>query len=40
MKISDLKLKEKTTLLINLYNERKFVEVIDLSKKLINQSVQ
>ncbi|MDB0003052.1 tetratricopeptide repeat protein [Alphaproteobacteria bacterium] len=37
MEISDLKLKEKTTDLINLYNQRKFDEVADLTKKLIKQ---
>ena len=37
MEISDLKLKEKTTDLINLYNQRKFDEVVDLTKKLIKQ---
>ena len=37
MEISDLKLKEKTTDLINLFNQRKFEEVADLTKKLIKQ---
>ena len=37
MEIFDLKLKEKTTNLLNLYNRRKFNEVIDLAQKLITQ---
>ena len=37
MEISDLKLKEKITSLINLYNQNKFDEVADLTEKLIKQ---
>lgn len=37
MEITDLQLKEKTTNLIKLYNQRKFDEVADLTKKLIIQ---
>ena len=37
MEISDLNLKEKSTDLINLYNQKKFYEVVDLTKKLITQ---
>jgi len=37
MEISDLKLKEKTTGLINFYNQQRYDEVYELSKKLITQ---
>jgi len=37
MEISDLKLKEKTTDLINFYNQQRYDEVFELSKKLITQ---
>ncbi len=37
METADLKLKEKTTSLINLYNQKKFYKVVDLAKKLIEQ---
>ena len=37
MEITDLKLKEKTTVLINFYNQQKYDEVFKLSKKLITQ---
>jgi len=37
MDISDLKLKEKTTDLINFYNQQRYDEVFELSKKLITQ---
>ena len=38
MDISDLKLKEKTTDLINFYNQQRYDEVFELSKKLIIQN--